>query len=171
MKNKKGNDYPQVDLPVDYLAWSNVTGKILDAYGHYPCKIKAGVFALCLRGTVRVMINLTEYVIYPHDFVFLIPGSFIEVRETRAETWMAFVGFSSNFMNTLDFRNVAADSLPSLISNPIIPLSDKVYRIYKDVFRLISRTLHTPEIAVTHNMMTVTLNMLVESISGIIAVR
>jgi len=167
MKNLKDNDFPQVDLPVDYVAWSNITGKILDTYGNYPCKIKAGIFALCLRGTIRVVINLTEYVINPHDFIFLIPGSFIEVRETSRDTKVAFVGFSSRFMNTIEFWKMATDFLSSLINNPIIPVSRKIYPIYKDAFNLVSRALNTPKLTVTYGMMISVMNILIEGVSGI----
>lgn len=167
MKNLKENDFPQVDLPVDYLAWSNITGKVLSTYGNYPCKIKAGIFALCLTGSLRVVINLMEYVIHPHDFIFLIPGSFIEVRETSKDAKVAFVGFSAAFMRTVEMWKIATGFLSSLISNPIIPLSDKAYPIYRDAFNLISRVLNSSEISVTQGMMMSTMSIFIESVSGL----
>ena len=62
MKNLKNGGFPQVDLPVDYQAWPDITGKTLDAYGYCPCRMETGVLALCLQGTIRMAINLTEYV-------------------------------------------------------------------------------------------------------------
>lgn len=166
MKNLKSDDFPQVDLPVDYLAWPDITGKTLDAYGNYPCKMEAGLFALCLQGTIRVAINLTEYVIHPHDFIFLIPGSLVEVRGTSSDAKISFVGFSSRFMNTMEFREMATNFLFSLASNPIIPVSKKVYPIYKDAFNLICRVLNTPKLTVTHRMMISVMNIFIESVSG-----
>lgn len=166
MKNLKENDFSQVDLPVDYLAWSNITGKVLSTYGNYPCKIRAGIFAVCLRGTIRVGINLTEYVIRPHDFIFLVPGSFIQVRETSKDAKLAFVGFSSSFMNTIEVWKIATGFLSSLISNPVLSLSDKTYSICKDAFNLVSRILNSKEFTVTQGMMVATMNILIESVTA-----
>lgn len=166
MIDLKNNDFPQVDLPVDYLAWSNITGKILATYGRYPCKINAGIFALCLQGTLRVTLNLKEYVINAHDFIFLIPGSFIQVHKTTKNVKMAFVGFSSSFMNTMEFWNMSTEFLFSLISNPVFPLPDKAYSLYKETFHMISRVLNMGEVPVTPRMMVSVMNIFIESVSG-----
>ena len=60
---------PKFDLPVDFVTDDSITGDILNQYGRFPCHIKAGVFVLCTRGTVRATINLSEYTISRNDFV------------------------------------------------------------------------------------------------------
>ena len=67
---------PKFDLPVDFVTDDSITGDILNQYGRFPCHIKAGVFVLCTRGTVRATINLSEYTITHNDFVTVLPGSF-----------------------------------------------------------------------------------------------
>ena len=66
--------FPKFDLPVDFIADDSITGDILNYYGNFPCKIKAGVFMLCTEGMVRATINLLEIVIRPIP-VFLLPVS------------------------------------------------------------------------------------------------
>ena len=44
--------FPKFDLPVDFIADDSITGDILNYYGNFPCKIKAGVFMLCTEGLV-----------------------------------------------------------------------------------------------------------------------
>ena len=58
---------PKFDLPVDFVTDDSITGDILNQYGRFPCHIKAGVFVLCTRGTVRATINLSEYTITHTD--------------------------------------------------------------------------------------------------------
>ena len=58
---------PKFDLPVDFVTDDSITGDILNQYGRFPCHIKAGVFVLCTRGTVRATINLSEYTITHKD--------------------------------------------------------------------------------------------------------
>ena len=47
-------DLPKFDIPKDFIVGDGITGDILNMYGLFPCKIKAGVFAFCTRGTIRV---------------------------------------------------------------------------------------------------------------------
>ncbi len=65
---------PKFDLPVDFVTDDSITGDILNQYGRFPCHIKAGVFVLCTRGTVRATINLSEEVaqLYRNAFSLLI---------------------------------------------------------------------------------------------------
>lgn len=68
--------FPKFDLPVDFIADDSITGDILNYYGNFPCKIKAGVFVLCTEGMVRATINLLEIVIRKNDFIVVLPNSF-----------------------------------------------------------------------------------------------
>ena len=76
---------PKFDLPVDFVTDDSITGDILNQYGRFPCHIKAGVFVLCTRGTVRATINLSEYTITHNDFVTVLPGSFIQIHEVSSD--------------------------------------------------------------------------------------
>ncbi|MTU95773.1 AraC family transcriptional regulator, partial [Parabacteroides merdae] len=49
-------DLPKFDIPKDFIVGDGIMGDILNMYGLFPCKIKAGVFAFCTRGTIRVTI-------------------------------------------------------------------------------------------------------------------
>ena len=85
---------PKFDLPVDFVTDDSITGDILNQYGRFPCHIKAGVFVLCTRGTVRATINLSEYTITHNDFVTVLPGSFIQIHEVSSDTRRDLSGFS-----------------------------------------------------------------------------
>ena len=62
-------DLPKFDIPKDFIVGDGITGDILNMYGLFPCKIKAGVFAFCTRGTIRVTINLDEHTARANDFM------------------------------------------------------------------------------------------------------
>lgn len=53
------HNFPQVDLPVEMLAWRDVTEDILNLY-RQSCRLKACIFALCTEGTITASINLME---------------------------------------------------------------------------------------------------------------
>lgn len=53
-------EVPQVDLPLEVLAWTKVTEDILNIYKQ-SCRLQACIFAVCTEGTMKVSINLLEY--------------------------------------------------------------------------------------------------------------
>ena len=66
-------EFPQVDLPVDMIAWTEVTEDILNIYKQ-SCRLKACIFALCIEGSITVSINLMDTEIKQGDFITLLPG-------------------------------------------------------------------------------------------------
>ena len=46
------NDIPKIDLPQDWVIGKLTAGDIglLNLYANYPCRLKAGIFVLCLGG-------------------------------------------------------------------------------------------------------------------------
>ena len=63
-------EFPQVDLPVDMIAWTEVTEDILNIYKQ-SCRLKACIFALCIEGSITVSINLMDTEIKQGDFITL----------------------------------------------------------------------------------------------------
>ena len=78
------DNIPKFDIPLDFIVGDSITGEILNQYGRFPCKIKAGVFVLCVQGSVQATVNLTKFIIKPNDFITLPPGCFIQIHEVSA---------------------------------------------------------------------------------------
>lgn len=45
-------EVPQVDLPLEVLAWTKVTEDILNIYKQ-SCRLQACIFAVCTEGTMK----------------------------------------------------------------------------------------------------------------------
>ena len=73
-------DFPQVDLPTEVLAWTNVTEDILNIYKQ-SCRLQACIVAICTEGSMKASINLLDYEIRPNDLITLLPGTIIQFRE------------------------------------------------------------------------------------------
>ena len=87
-------DLPKFDIPKDFIVGDGITGDILNMYGLFPCKIKAGVFAFCTRGTIRVTINLDEHTARANDFITLLPNTlsrFMKCRKMRKSVSSLFL--------------------------------------------------------------------------------
>ncbi len=132
------------DLPVDFVTDDSITGDILNQYGRFPCHIKAGVFVLCTRGTVRATINLSEYTITHNDFVTVLPGSFIQIHEVSSDTRVCFAGFSSEFISRVSYVETYLDFLPMILDNPIMALQEEVAQLYRNAFSLLIRAYSLP---------------------------
>lgn len=71
------NDIPKIDLPQDWVIGklSEKDIGLLNLYANYPCRLKAGIFVLCLRGEVEASINLTQFKVEAGSFITILPGT------------------------------------------------------------------------------------------------
>ena len=53
------NEIPLIDCPIDYI-FGEASGKTLNEYMRFPCKIKCGVYAFMAKGTARATVNITK---------------------------------------------------------------------------------------------------------------
>ena len=88
-------DFPQVDLPTEVLAWTNVTEDILNIYKQ-SCRLQACIVAICTEGSMKASINLLDYEIHPNDLITLLPGTIIQFRERTEKVCLCFAGFSAH---------------------------------------------------------------------------
>ncbi len=145
--------FPKYDIPVDYVMDDNVSGSILELYKMFPCKIKAGVFAICLSGGAKVTLNLSEYIVKENDFITVIPGSFLQIHEIYENTSLAFIGFSSSFINTINFWKNITLNLAEVINNPILHLPREIAIFYRDSISLIMKAEEAPIKLLNSNIM------------------
>lgn len=143
---------PKFDLPVDFIAGNNITGEILNLYGRFPCKIKAGIFVLCVQGSARATVNLTEFTIRKNDFITLPPGCFIQIHEVSDDIKLYFAGFSSTFVSHINYIKTISNYLPVIFDRPVMPLPEHIARLYEQAFDLLinaysmSKTIENKEI-------------------------
>lgn len=69
------------DITNDFIVGDRITKETLNKYSKLPHKIKAGLFLLCVEGSVQASINLAKYTINKYDFVTLVPSNFIQFHE------------------------------------------------------------------------------------------
>lgn len=131
-------DFPQVDLPVEVLAWTKVTEDILNIYKQ-SCRLRACIFAICTEGYMKASINLLDYEIRPNDLIILLPGTIIQFRERTEKVCLCFAGFSSTCVGRINMIQSVGDAYPKLMEQPVVPLSEEVCSYLKDYFAILSR--------------------------------
>ena len=96
---------PVVDCPYGDYMIGDASGKLMNDYGRYPCKIKCGVYALLVRGTAHATINVTEYDFKANDVLLLEPGSFLLIREFSEDALVYWIVFGSKFLEKHTINN------------------------------------------------------------------
>ncbi len=161
--------FPKYDIPIDYIMDNALTGNILEMYKMYPAKIKAGVFAICLKGEVKATLNLSEYTVKENDFVTIIPGSFLQIHDVTPDTLISFVGFSSSFINTINFWKNITSSLAGIINNPIVSLKKESAEFYRDAVSLLIKAADSPNNLLNREFMIHVVEILYNTLATIYA--
>ena len=132
------NNLPLLDLPVGFVVSTAVTEQILGFYKQ-TCRLKAGIFALCVSGRLKASINLKEYTLQPGDLVTLIPGSIIQFCEETDAVQLSFIGFSSSFMEGVNLIQSTTDNVTTIYEHPVLPLDIKKTQQLNDFLKLLER--------------------------------
>jgi AraC-like DNA-binding protein len=91
------NEIPLIDCPIDYI-FGEASGKVLNEYMRFPCKIKCGVYAFMAKGNARATVNITQYDFHENDLIYLAPNSFFLVHEFSEDAQLSYIIFSSSFL-------------------------------------------------------------------------
>jgi AraC-like DNA-binding protein len=91
------NEIPLIDCPIDYI-FGEASGKVLNEYMRFPCKILCGVYAFMIKGTARATVNITQYDFRENDLIYLAPNSFFLVHEFSEDAQLSYIIFSSSFL-------------------------------------------------------------------------
>lgn len=161
----KSQKLPQFDLPVDFMVYDNVTSNLLNFYGKFPCKIDAFILAFIVKGKVKVTINLWEYEVKTNDFIILIPGTFIQIHEVSDDTQISFAGFSSKFLNTMNFWRIMSTLLMPIFKNPVLSMKSDLAHIYGDALSLLTRASELTETIISPNIIKGILTLFIDSVS------
>lgn len=132
---------PLLDCPVDYLI-GDASGKVLNEYGRFPCKIKCGVYAYMVRGTARATINITQYDFNEGDVLLLEPGSFLLIHEFSEDALVYYILFSSSFLDKNTFSSRM--SLTALqLRSPIVHITPEQGEVIKSFAALLLQATNT----------------------------
>lgn len=128
-------EYPQVDLPVDVIAWTEVTEDILNIYKQ-ACRLQACIFALCLEGSITTSINLMKTEVKQGDLVILLPGTIIQIHEPKEKLCLGFIGFSANSVSSVNLLQNLIGSYSNILEYPVISLPDTIASYFEEYFKL-----------------------------------
>lgn len=156
--NTQDKNIPLLDCPVDYLI-GDASGKVMNEYGRFPCKIKCGVFALLVRGTAKATINITQYNCSQNDVLILEPGSFMLIHECSEDALVHYILFSSSFLDKNTFGGRLSLSALGLTS-PILHLQQEHADVFMSLVNLLNQASNCMPSLLSSDKMVYVLNIL-----------
>lgn len=139
---------PLIDCPMDYI-FGEASGKILNEYGRFPCKIQCAVYAYMLQGNARATLNITQYEVKEGDLIYVKPGSFLLVHDFSEDARLKYIVYSSSFVEKNAY-GVRRFSLPTQPLNPIVHVNEEQSQVVTQFSTLLETAINT-----TPSMLTV----------------
>ena len=134
------NDIPLIDCPIDYI-FGEASGKVLNEYMRFPCKILCGVYAFMIKGKARATVNITQYDFRENDLIYLAPNSFFLVHEFSEDAQLSYIIFSSSFLE----KNAYSIRRPRLVTVDacqIVNVTSEQAKIINDFSQLIEESVN-----------------------------
>ena len=96
----------------------------------HPCRFDGIMMLYCVKGNVKLSINLNEYEIADNSLIVCLPGNLLKVTEIPEDTdglHYVMIAMSQNFASGLriDFKKVLSEG-GALLKDPVITLPENV---------------------------------------------
>ena len=129
---------PELNISANFTTADRISSETLWAYCAELKKTKAVIFALCIRGRVKAMINLVQYNIGPGTMIAIPSESFVQVLKTSDDVQLHAVLFSLAFIHETHLDRSIIHTFYIINEHPLLPLSPKIFGIYVQTFALLT---------------------------------
>lgn len=154
---------PLIDCPFDYL-FGEASGKILNEYGRFPCKIQCAVYAFMLKGTAHATLNITRSEFKENDLIYVQPGSFFLVHDFSEDAQLVYIVFSSSFVEKHSYA-MRRMTFSSQSFNPIVHLNSEQAGVVVHFSELLEEAVNTTPSMVTAERMVLVFNLIHQTYS------
>ncbi len=118
--NHIGNEF----LMIDNLYNEPVVEDANSAFLHYPIKTKNHTVFFCVKGILKIKVNLTEYTIVQNDILAILADSIMEILDSAEGTRIAMISFSNIYFTPFDHMEEFMGIGNMIYNNPQIHLSE-----------------------------------------------
>lgn len=140
-------DTPVVNISMDmpdrdmYLSENFITPILQDGtklVPNTPYRFRCGILGLCMSGECRLSVNLREYILQEHDFMFIGPGCVVQFHAKSENFRTHSICFSTAYISRSSFRT-AVPFFSRVIENPQLHLSDEESALFLTYFQLLQK--------------------------------
>ena len=109
-----------------------------------PRRLEGNVMMFCVKGSIRMSINLNEFDIVEGSMVIVTAQDIVRVEKVYGQNpedlHFVMIAMSQNFVTDLkiDFRKILSEGI-TLMETPVIHLDDELQGVFGDYLRLIAK--------------------------------
>lgn len=137
----------QIDMGEDFCLMDISYNERLENFA-YPCRLDGNVMLFCIRGTIRLSVNLNDYEVKEGELIICMAGDIVKVLRPDVsgfEEWHFIMlvmsqGFASDLR--IDFKRILNEGFIPL-STPVIKIDENAREILQDHLRLIEKVAST----------------------------
>ena len=114
----------------------------------YPCRFDGLLMIYCIKGHMRLSVNLNDYDLYESQLIIANPGNIIKVSDVEGpdvkDLEYAVVAMSSKFGSELkvDMKKIMNEGV-ALLETPIMTLSDEMQSVMTGYLNLAVQVIHS----------------------------
>ena len=120
VKNALGENHIDSDFIIAQPGELRVKGNIFSE----PVRFEGGAFAICLRGEVRVTVNLLTHTLRKGNILLVPTHSIIQYHEHSPDFKTYLVGFSPNLLEGIQLKTLVP-LMTEILENPLFELSEE----------------------------------------------
>lgn len=160
---------PPLEVSADFVVHESIGQDLMGYYGRFPCKIDACCLCYVVRGQLKATINLSEFNIMAGDFIVLLPGGFLQIKEVSDDTLISFEGYSSSFLKKINFWKIISPIMQYAIKNPVFSLNEEMGNFYRESFSIMTKAANLGSSFMTKSIAESALIVAIDMLAGAIS--
>ena len=134
------------DLSVDPIMTSFLTSP-------YPYKVQFAIMHLCVAGSMRVRLNLTEYEMRRNSALIVMPGSIGQCMEVSADCQLLMIACANDFI-VPEMQTEAALIVRKFLANrALLPLKEEQVEEVRSVYHLLRQKIRQVDVRFKREML------------------
>ena len=141
MHNKQSGLHMSIskfNIHSDLIAYDNITVNELKIHLEQSYHTKAGIFALCCKGCLKMTFNLTRYRIVTKDLIAIPPETFIQFLSASEDLQLQIVIFSQKLIQEAEIGKNMINEFRIIGKHFVLPLPKVTFPLYKEMFALLA---------------------------------
>ena len=126
---------------IDIFGGIDLTGGFSKAFSE-PVQVPVCIFLLCIQGTCKVNLHLTQYDLKKDSLLIIFPDLFFQVIEQSDDCRFIFLTFSSDLIHSPRLFPYTIEFTPYIFERPVQYLNHKTGKLLNDYFTLVIRMRH-----------------------------
>ncbi len=160
---------PPLEVSADFVVHERIGQDLMGYYGRFPCKIESCCLCYVVSGRLKATINLGEFDVMAGDFVVLLPGGFLQVKEVSDDTLISFEGYSSSFLKKINFWKIISPIMQYAIKNPVFSLNEEMGNFYRESFSIMTKAASFGSSFMTNSIAESALVVAIDMLAGAIS--